>query len=84
MRKIFFSCFILLSIPLFSISIPDGASLWDTMVSNPADSDPWELANYMTAELNDEQALAQIFMFGWVGVEPSPLIMNWIRERNIG
>ena len=34
--------------------------------------------------MSDEQALAQTFMLGWVGAEPSPLIMNWIRERNIG
>ena len=34
--------------------------------------------------MTDEQALAQVFMFGWVGAEPSPLIMDWIRLRNIG
>ncbi|MDR1909391.1 MAG: glycoside hydrolase family 3 protein [Spirochaetaceae bacterium] len=34
--------------------------------------------------MSDEQALAQTFMLGWVGAEPSPLIMDWIRERNIG
>ena len=34
--------------------------------------------------MSDEQALAQVFMLGWVGAEPSPLIMDWIRQRNIG
>jgi beta-N-acetylhexosaminidase len=34
--------------------------------------------------MSDEQALAQTFMLGWVGAEPSPLIMDWIRDRNIG
>jgi len=34
--------------------------------------------------MTDEQALAQTFMLGWVGSEPSPLIMEWIRDRNIG
>jgi beta-N-acetylhexosaminidase len=34
--------------------------------------------------MSDEQVLAQTFMLGWVGAEPSPLIMDWIRERNIG
>jgi beta-N-acetylhexosaminidase len=34
--------------------------------------------------MNDEQALAQTLMLGWVGAEPSPLIMDWIRGRNIG
>ena len=34
--------------------------------------------------MSDEQALAQTFMLAWVGAEPSPLIMEWIRQRNIG
>jgi beta-N-acetylhexosaminidase len=34
--------------------------------------------------MTDEQALAQTFMLGWVGAEPSPLIVDWIRDRNIG
>jgi beta-N-acetylhexosaminidase len=34
--------------------------------------------------MTDEQALAQTFMLGWVGAEPSPLIMDWIRDRGIG
>ncbi|MDR0289590.1 MAG: glycoside hydrolase family 3 protein [Treponema sp.] len=34
--------------------------------------------------MTDDQALAQIFMLGWVGAEPSPLIMDWVRDRNIG
>jgi len=34
--------------------------------------------------MTDDQALAQVFMLGWVGAEPSPLIMDWIRDRNIG
>jgi beta-N-acetylhexosaminidase len=34
--------------------------------------------------MSDEDALAQTFMLGWVGAEPSPLIMDWIRGRRIG
>ena len=45
---------------------------------------PRELAAAIEAAMTDEQALAQIFMFGWVGAEPSPLIMDWIRQRNLG
>ena len=60
-----------LSFPLFSLSFNDEGS-------------PAELAFRLTAEMTDEQALAQTFMLGWVGAEPSPLIMNWIRDRNIG
>ena len=42
------------------------------------------LAFRITEQMSDEQALAQTFMLGWVGAEPSPLILEWIRERNIG
>jgi beta-N-acetylhexosaminidase len=34
--------------------------------------------------MSDEEALAQTFMLGWVGLEPSPLIVDWIRDRHIG
>jgi beta-N-acetylhexosaminidase len=34
--------------------------------------------------MSDEQALAQTFMLGWVGATPSPLILDWIRDRHIG
>ncbi|MDR1899516.1 MAG: glycoside hydrolase family 3 protein [Treponema sp.] len=46
--------------------------------------DPEELAAAMVAAMSDEEALAQTFMLGWVGAEPSPLIMDWIRNRGIG
>jgi beta-N-acetylhexosaminidase len=46
--------------------------------------DPKELAAAMVAGMSDEQVLAQTFMLGWVGAEPSPLIMDWIRDRNLG
>jgi len=45
---------------------------------------PSELAAKLESAMTDEQALAQVFMLGWVGEEPSPLIMEWIRQRNIG
>jgi beta-N-acetylhexosaminidase len=45
---------------------------------------PEELAAAMEEAMSDEQALAQTFMLGWVGAEPSPLILDWIRDRNIG
>jgi beta-N-acetylhexosaminidase len=43
-----------------------------------------EQATALLARMNDEEALAQTFMLGWVGAEPSPLIMDWIRDRHIG
>ena len=45
---------------------------------------PQEVAARIERAMTDEQALAQVFMLGWAGEDPSPLIMNWIRQRNIG
>jgi beta-N-acetylhexosaminidase len=57
--------------PLFSLSFNDTGS-------------PEELSAAIEKAMTDEQALAQVFMLGWVGEEPSPIIMDWIRARNIG
>jgi len=57
--------------PLFSLSFNDAGT-------------PEELAASIEKAMTDEQALAQVFMLGWVGEEPSPIIMDWIRIRNIG
>ncbi|MDR0374324.1 MAG: glycoside hydrolase family 3 protein [Treponema sp.] len=46
--------------------------------------DPKRLAAAIVADMSDEQVLAQTFMLGWVGADPSPLIMDWIRDRNLG
>jgi beta-N-acetylhexosaminidase len=43
-----------------------------------------ELAASLVDAMSDEEALAQTFMLGWVGAEPSPLILDWIRDRHIG
>jgi len=48
------------------------------------EGEPGELAEKLVSQMTDEQALAQTFMLGWVGAEPSPLILDWINERNIG
>ena len=57
--------------PLFALSFND-------------DGTPEELAASIEKAMTDEQALAQVFMLGWVGEEPSPIILDWIRGRNIG
>jgi beta-N-acetylhexosaminidase len=71
-RQIMFFClFILFCANIFTLSFFD-------------DEEPSELARRIVLAMTDEQALAQTFMLGWVGAEPSPLIINWIRDRNIG
>ena len=77
---VLFSLFLLsLQLPLFSFSFVDTDYHWESL-----QGDPVELAARLTAQMSDEQALAQTFMLAWVGAEPSPLIMEWIRQRNIG
>ena len=70
---------LLFPLPLFPISLTGPVHYWETL-----EGDPVELAFRMTEEMSDEQALAQTFMLAWVGAEPSPLILEWIRHRNIG
>jgi beta-N-acetylhexosaminidase len=67
--------------------IPDSAPP-DHVPDNRALPDPGEAykerAAALLSRMSDEEALAQTFMLGWVGAEPSPLIMDWIRDRHIG
>ncbi|MCL2765772.1 MAG: glycoside hydrolase family 3 protein [Treponema sp.] len=69
----FFICILLMlaAFPVFSLSFNDSLP-------------PKELAARLESAMTDEQALAQLFMLGWVGEDPSPLIMEWIRQRNLG
>ena len=70
--KLLFAIIIsLLAMPAFALSFND-------------EEDPSALALRLTEQMTDEQALAQTFMLGWVGAEPSPIIMDWIKNRNIG
>ncbi|MDR2923735.1 MAG: glycoside hydrolase family 3 protein [Treponema sp.] len=70
-KTIFVFLLILLTNHVFSLSFFD-------------DGTPEELAAAMEKAMSDDDALAQVFMLGWVGAEPSPLIMDWIHDRNIG
>jgi beta-N-acetylhexosaminidase len=70
--KLFFVfVLLLLAVPVFSLSFFDEGT-------------PEELAAALEKAMSDDEALAQAFMLGWVGAEPSPLIMDWIHDRNIG
>ncbi|MDR2793891.1 MAG: glycoside hydrolase family 3 protein [Treponema sp.] len=64
-------CLALFPPHLFSLSFNDAG-------------DPKKLAAAIVADMTDEQMLAQTFMLGWVGAEPSPLIMDWIKDKNLG
>jgi len=71
-KKIFlFITWLLLVFPVFAQNFNDPGS-------------PSEIAAAIERAMTDEQVLAQVFMLGWVGEDPSPLIMDWIRVKNIG
>lgn len=42
------------------------------------------LAAAITEKMTDEELLAQLFMFGWHGQEPTPFLLRWINERSLG
>ncbi|MBR0495401.1 MAG: glycoside hydrolase family 3 protein, partial [Treponema sp.] len=43
-----------------------------------------ELADFLISKMTDEEMLAQIFMFGWAGEEPSALLNQWVCDRGLG
>jgi beta-N-acetylhexosaminidase len=69
---------LLLTLPLFR----GGLRAFPQDFDSPGEAEA--LAAALVAAMSDEEALAQTFMLGWVGAAPSPLIMDWIRDRHIG
>ncbi len=43
-----------------------------------------ELAAAIADAMTDEELLAQALMFGWAGLDPSPLVTSWVAERSLG
>ena len=56
--------------------IPESADFWSDY---PAE----ELGGFLISKMTDEELLAQIFMFGWEGIEPSGHIME-VQEPDDG
>ena len=52
-------------------------SFWD-------ERPPEELIRAIISEMNDDELLGQVFMLGYIGQRPSPDILDWIRERDLG
>ena len=67
----------LILIALFSLSQVHALDFTDAVP-------PDELAVAIVSAMSDEEALAQTFMLGWIGTAPSPLILDWIRQRRVG
>ncbi len=60
-----------------TISQDENLSFWSNYPNE-------ELAQEIIDRMSDDEALAQIFMFGWAGSEPSPLLTRWVTERELG
>ncbi|MBR1720974.1 MAG: glycoside hydrolase family 3 protein, partial [Treponema sp.] len=58
-------------------NIPSNANFWSEYPNE-------ELADFLISRMPDEELLAQIFMFGWAGEEPSGLLNQWVLERGLG
>lgn len=87
---------IVISVSLITVSVlgvakePDKAVNIPVEEELPADITFWSdypheiLAKTLINRMSDEELLAQIFMFGWAGQEPSPLLNQWVTERGLG
>ena len=58
-------------------SIPENADFWSDYPNE-------QLAEFLISKMSDEELLAQIFMFGWAGEEPSALLNQWVSDRGLG
>ena len=58
-------------------NIPANANFWSEYPNE-------ELADFLISRMPDDELLAQIFMFGWAGEEPSVLLNQWVLERGLG
>ncbi len=57
--------------------LPDGIDFWSDYASDG-------LSRAITDRMTDEELLAQVFMFGWAGAEPSSLLKSWVTQRGLG
>ncbi|MCR5620689.1 MAG: glycoside hydrolase family 3 protein [Treponema sp.] len=57
--------------------LPDGIDFWSNYGAE-------ELSRAISERMTDEELLAQVFMFGWAGAEPSVLLKRWVTERGLG
>ncbi len=71
-------------------SPPSAALFWQIdsdLVGTHLDAKTPELSAHierLMAEMTDEERVAQLLMVSWADEEPTPEVMRWIRERNIG
>ena len=49
-----------------------------------SDMEDEALADELIKRMSDSELLSQIFMFGWAGAEPGPLLIQWVSDRGLG
>ena len=74
---IFFTFYTIFAQSSTSNSIPANADFWSEYPSE-------QLADFLISKMSDEELLAQIYMFGWAGKEPSALLNQWVSDRGLG
>lgn len=60
--------------------VPDG----DALPGFWRSGEPEAVVSALMEEMSDEERVAQVFLLGWQGVQPSDRIMDWIAERGLG
>ncbi len=51
---------------------------------NPSEPDPTILTESLIHQMTEEEILGQLLLVGYSSVEPTPLLLEWIRSRGIG
>ncbi|QTQ15307.1 glycoside hydrolase family 3 protein [Treponema parvum] len=64
-------------IPSLADCLPPDITFWSDYPSDV-------LAEALIRRMEDSELLAQIFMFGWAGAEPSELLNQWVSDRGLG
>ena len=65
------------AVPLTAENLPQDITFWSDYPSEI-------LAQALVQRMSDSELLAQIFMFGWAGQEPSALLNQWVLDRGLG
>ena len=65
------------AVPLTAEDLPQDITFWSDYPSEI-------LAQALVQRMSDSELLAQIFMFGWAGQEPSALLNQWVLDRGLG
>lgn len=85
MLQMFRRIFLLHILILFAAPVLSQQTVKAKAVPDFYDDVPHEqLARRIVDAMTDDELLAQTFMFGWAGQEPTDLLIGWVGERSLG